>query len=64
LRVLAELPALEELRLRGTRITDEGFRKALADKATLRKLDVRSTAVASKTLRAWKSAGTGREYLK
>jgi Leucine-rich repeat (LRR) protein len=62
---LSSLPRLRVLRLRGTRITDEGFRTHLLDKNTLQELDVRDTAVASKTLRQWKNDQSEiRRYLK
>lgn len=62
---LSRLPRLRVLRLRGTRITDEGFRTHLLDKETLFELDVRDTAVASKTLRQWKNQRSEvRRYLK
>lgn len=63
LKRLAELPKLQQLRLRNTRITDEGFRASIAPLESLRKLDVTGTKVSSKTLRAWKNAKPGREYL-
>lgn len=54
LRTLAALPRLEILRLRKTAITDQGFRDYLAEKDSLKELDLRETKVASKTLREWK----------
>jgi hypothetical protein len=63
LGILAGLPDLQELRLRGTKITDEGFRKYLGEKKSLRKLDLRKTAVKGKTKRDWKKAEAGRELL-
>ncbi len=62
--VLSGLPVLKTLRLRGTKITDDGFRRSLIGKDTLLELDVRDTAVASKTMREWKKARDGRQYLK
>ncbi len=62
---LSALPRLRVLRLRGTRITDAGFRAHLLEKQPLQELDVRDTAVASKTLRHWKSDRSEvRRYLK
>jgi hypothetical protein len=62
---LAQLTRLRVLRIRGTRVTDEGFRQYLLNKDSLEELDVRNTTVASKTLRQWKSAkGDVRRYLK
>jgi hypothetical protein len=63
LLILATLPHLAELRLARTKITDAGFRKHLAGKKSLLKLDLTGTAVKSKTKRDWKKARTGREYL-
>jgi hypothetical protein len=54
LRALADLPRLRELRLARTKITDEGFKKYLAPKDSLLKLDLTGTAVKSKTKREWK----------
>jgi hypothetical protein len=53
LATLAGLPNLQILRLRATAVTDSGFRTHLLDKETLRELDVRETAIASKTMREW-----------
>lgn len=64
LSTLAELPKLARLRLRGTQFTDDGFRQHLAGKDSLLELDVRDTAVASKTMREWKKANENRKYLK
>lgn len=64
LQIISELPNLQEVRLRNTKITDEGFRKHLGNKEALLKVDVRGVAVASKTLREWKMARAGREYLR
>ena len=64
---LAELrncPRLERLRLKGTKITDAGFRAHLMDRENLMEIDVRDTAVASKTLRDWKKQKEDRKYLK
>jgi hypothetical protein len=62
---LAALPRLRVLRVRGTRITDEGFRTHLLDQETLQEVDVRDTAVASKTMREWKNQRSEvRRYLK
>lgn len=64
LRILSELPRLEELRLRATQVTDEGFRQSLMPKESLKKLDLRETKVASKTVREWKAGSPGREALR
>jgi hypothetical protein len=63
LKRLGELPRLQQLRLRNTKITDEGFRASLVPLESLRNVDVTGTQVNSKTLRAWKNARPGREYL-
>jgi hypothetical protein len=55
LPILAELPNLQELRLARTKITDEGFKKHLAPKESLLKLDLTGTAVKGPTKRAWKN---------
>jgi hypothetical protein len=54
LRVLADLPGLQELYLARTAITDEGFRKYLAPREGLLKLDLTGTQVKGKTKRDWK----------
>jgi hypothetical protein len=65
LQVLAGLPSLQILRLRNTQVTDQGFRDHLGDREALRELDLRETAVASKTLRAWKERRKDeRKYLR
>ncbi len=65
LPVLAAIPNLQTLRLRGTKITDEGFREFLLKKESLKSLDLRETAVASKTAREWKKVDAeARSYLK
>jgi hypothetical protein len=56
LEVLAGLPALRELRLARTKISDEGFKKHLAAKESLLKVDLTGTAVKGKTKRDWKNA--------
>jgi len=65
LPLLSQLPALQILRLRKTRITDQAFREHLAGKGSLLELDLRQTAVTSKTLRAWKAQNKDqRKYLR
>jgi hypothetical protein len=56
LRILADLPRLRELYLPRTKISDEGFKKYLATKDSLLKLDLTGTAVKGKTKRDWKKA--------
>jgi hypothetical protein len=64
LRLLADLPQLKELRLARTAISDEGFKKYLAPKESLLKLDLTGTAVQGKTKRDWKKLKSGeREYV-
>jgi hypothetical protein len=63
LKLIAQLPKLQRLRLRNTRITDAGFRESLMPLELLRQVDVTGTAVKGSTLRQWKKAQTGREYL-
>ncbi len=64
LPILAALPKLQILRLARTKITDDGFQQHLAAKETLTQLDLRGTEVPAKSLRDWKNAQAGREYLK
>lgn len=63
LAVLRDLPGLEVLRLKDTKITEAGFASALADKPSLRRLDLTGTAVSRDAVRAWKSAGSKRQAL-
>ncbi len=64
LPILAALPKLQILRLARTKITDAGFQQHLTGKETLTQLDLRGTEVPAKSLRDWKNAQPGREYLK
>jgi hypothetical protein len=64
LKLIAKLPKLQRLRLRKTHITDAGFRESLMPLELLRNVDVTGTAAKGSTLREWKEAQTGREYLK
>jgi hypothetical protein len=63
---LAKLKALplKTLRLRETKITDEGFREHLMPREALMELDLTDTAVKSSTAREWKNAKPDRKYLK
>jgi hypothetical protein len=62
---VAALPALEILRIRATRVSDEGFQRYLFPKSTLHELDARETAISPKTLREWKNQDSERrKYLK
>src|SRR5262245_58870134 len=63
LKLIVQLPKLQRLRLRNTRITDAGFRESLMPLELLRNVDVTGTAFKGSTLRQWKKAQTGREYL-
>jgi hypothetical protein len=56
---LADKP-LVVLRLRGTGVTDAGFREHLLNREPLNELDVRDTAVEPGTFREWRSAKPGR----
>lgn len=60
---LADLPALAILHLRNTRITDAGFKKWLAPKESLRRLDLTGTGVDRETVDAWKAAAPGRRAM-
>jgi hypothetical protein len=65
LHILAELPYLRVLRLRGTKVTDQGFRDHLLGKKSLLELDARETTITSKTLREWRNIKKDqRRYLK
>jgi hypothetical protein len=64
LAILAALPALEILRLKGTKISDQGFRKELSSKESLRQLDVRNTAVSAQSAKLWREAKKGRRILR
>jgi hypothetical protein len=62
---VAALPALEILRIRATRVSDEGFQRYLFPKPTLHELDARETAISPKSLREWKNQDSERrKYLK
>jgi hypothetical protein len=64
LSILAELPRLQELRIARTRITEDGFKKHLAQKESLLKLDLTGTDVHGKTKREWKKIKPDeREYV-
>jgi hypothetical protein len=65
LEVLAQLPALEIVRIRGTMVTDKGFGTWLAAKESLIQIDARGTAISSKSLRDWKALDKERrQFLK
>lgn len=64
LPIIAAFPKLQILRLARTKISDEGFQRNLAGKEGLMQLDLRGTAVPAKSMRDWKNAQPGREYLK
>lgn len=61
---LTALPALRELYLTGTKVSDQGVRDALTPHPTLKRLDVRQTAVTSEAARAWQKAMDGRRVLR
>ena len=64
LKVLKELPALSSLRLKNTKITDQGFQEALAAKESLMQLDLSGTGVSRETVKAWREAKTGRRAMR
>jgi hypothetical protein len=64
LATVAALPALTELRLNRTAISDEAFVQHLAGKESLLRLDLTATAVKGKTKRDWKKLKPDvREYV-
>jgi hypothetical protein len=63
LPIVADLAALQSLRLRDTKITDEGFRRWLAPMESLRQLDLRGTQVTRESGKAWRDAVRGRRLL-
>jgi hypothetical protein len=63
LAVLKGLP-LTALHLKGTKVTDEGFRTHLMGLESLMDLDVRGTEVKSSTVREWKAAKPDRKALR
>ncbi len=64
LKLLQTLPVLRSRRLRGTKITDEGFRQFLAECRRWPSWTF-ATAVATSSLRAWKSSSRQqRRYLR
>lgn len=64
LATIGGLPALAELYLNRTAITDEGFQRHLARKESLLKLDLTGTEVKGKTKRDWKQLKpNGRSYV-
>ena len=64
LRTLALLPALEQLYVARTRLGDAAFGDFLSAAPRLNRVDVRGTEVAASTLRNWKNAAPGRQYLR
>jgi hypothetical protein len=63
LATLAKLPQLEVLRLRATKITDEGFRTHLAGIKTLKRLDLGETSVTPEAVEAWKAENEERRAM-
>ena len=57
---LSALRALESLRLRGTQITDDGFREHILGMSSLVNVDVRQTMVLPETIEEWKGMQDGR----
>lgn len=64
LAILKELPALESLRLKNTAITDAGFRESLAEKESLKRLDLTGAGVEAETVDAWRKAKPGRRVMR
>jgi len=64
LALLKDLPNLQRLRLGNTRITDEGFKEFLANKESLKLLNLRETDVSPETVKEWKRAKEGRRALR
>ncbi|MGC1718483.1 MAG: hypothetical protein WA746_05815, partial [Isosphaeraceae bacterium] len=64
LKILKDLPALNTLRLKNTRITDQGFQEALATKESLLQLDLTGTQVSEETTQAWRQAKNGRRVMR
>jgi hypothetical protein len=62
--VIAGLPKLEVLHMRGTKVTDAGFKKYLESLPTLRQIDFRDTTVTMDSQKEWKKAQKGRKYYK
>ena len=50
LKILKDLPVLRTLRLKNTKITDQGFQDALAEKDSLMQLDLTGTQVSRETV--------------
>ena len=63
LKLLKDLPALATLRLKNTEVTDAAFSDALADKESLRRLDLTGTHVDRETVDAWRKAKPGRRAM-
>ena len=60
---LEKLTALESLRLKDTRITEEGFLKWLSNREALKQLDLRGTKVTRESGKAWRTAKPGRRLM-
>lgn len=58
-----QFPRLESLKISGTLVTDPGINDHLASMDSLKRLDVRNTAVTRDAVKAWKGAKPGRQAL-
>jgi hypothetical protein len=64
LAVIAGLPKLEALHMRGTKVTDAGFKKHLESLASLKQIDFRDTGVTLDTQKEWKKLEKSRRFMK
>lgn len=60
LATISRLPRLQTLRLRGTAITDIGFRTHILPMPSLKRLELRDTAVSAEAVQEWKAAAPDR----
>jgi hypothetical protein len=63
LTAIAQLPAIEVLRLRNCKVTDDGFREHLLPHAKLNRLDLTGTAVTAGVIREWRKANPERRAM-
>ncbi|MBX3419119.1 MAG: hypothetical protein KF851_16055 [Pirellulaceae bacterium] len=64
LAILARFEKLEILRLRGTQISDDGFREHLIKLPSLKNIDVSQTAISAEVVDQWKAEGSRRRALR
>ena len=64
LELIARMTGLETIRLRATKISDEGFVKWIVPMSRLKQLDLRETTVSLDTVKRWKSESEGRRVLR